>query len=203
MTIYLIRHGLASAGTESLDPGLSKTGHEQAMLTASFFKDKSVGRLVVSPLARTRETADPIAALLGIEAEVRNEVAEVFDPTMPADQRRNMIGPFMAGRWSEQNETLQAWRKRVVDTLLEMGLAAEAANHDLVVVSHYIAIGVAIGEALGDDKVVPTPIANCSITSMGAGHGGLRLLEAATTAHLPPDLVTGLGQAMAGGPPAA
>lgn len=202
MTIYLVRHGLASAGSESLDPGLSDVGHEQARLTAAYFEGKNIGRLVVSPLARTRETADPIAKLLGMEAEVRSEVAEVFDPTMSAEERRNMIGPFMAGRWGEQNETLQAWRKRVIDTLLEMGLAAEAASHDLVVVSHYIAIGVAIGEALGDDRVVPTPIANCSITSMGAGHGGLRLVEAASTAHLPPELVTGAGQAMAGAPPA-
>lgn len=202
MTIYLIRHGLAAAGTESPDPGLSAAGHEQARLTAEALASKNAGRLVVSPLRRTLETAEPIATVLGLDAEVRNEVAEVFDPSMPVEERRNMLGPFMAGRWSEQIETLRDWRKRVVDTLLELGLAAEAANRDLVVVSHYIAIGVAIGEATGDDRVVPTPIANCSITSMGAGHGGLRLVEAASTAHLPPELVTGAGQAMAGGPPA-
>lgn len=200
MTIFLIRHGLASAGTEDLDPGLSDVGHEQARLAAEHLvAERSPGRLVVSPLRRTRETAAPFAERTGLGLEIRLEVAEVFDPEMPVEQRRNMIGPFMASRWSEQNDTLRAWRRRVVDTVLELGLAAEAANHDLVVVSHYIAIAAAVGEALGDDRVLPVGIANCSITAMSAGHGGLRLLEAASTTHLPPDLVTGVHSAAAGG----
>jgi len=198
MTIYLIRHGLAAAGTHDLDPGLAETGHRQAEATANVFHGRNVGRLVVSPLRRTRETAAPIAALLGIEAEIREEVAEVFPPDMPGDRRTSMIGPFMTGRWSDQDADLLAWRRRVVDTLLDMDLQAASANHDLVIVSHYIAIGVAIGAATGDDRVVPVPIANTSITSMDAGHGGLRLLEAASVAHLPPDLVTGLAQAFPG-----
>jgi broad specificity phosphatase PhoE len=198
MTTYLIRHGLAAAGTQNLDPGLSDVGHRQAAATAKVFEQRGVGRLVVSPLRRTRETAEPIAASVGLEAEIREEVAEVFPPDMPGTQRTAMIGPFMAGRWSEQDDTLRAWRRRVLDTLLEMGLAAAAANHDLVIVSHYIAIGVAIGEATSDDRVVPVPIANTSITVMDTAHGGLRLLEAASVAHLPDDLVTGLHQAFPG-----
>jgi probable phosphoglycerate mutase len=198
MTIYLIRHGLAAAGTQDLDPGLAETGHRQAEATAAVFAGRNVGRLVVSPLRRTRETSAPIAETLGITAEIREEVAEVFPPDMPGEKRTSMIGPFMAGRWTDQDGTLRAWRRRVIETLLEMGLAAAAANHDLVVVSHYIAIGVAIGEATGDDRVVPVAIANTSITSMDAGHGGLRLLEAVSVAHLPPDLVTGLAQAFPG-----
>lgn len=198
MTIYLIRHGLAAAGVDDLDPGLAPLGHAQAAAVAAALAGSPAGRLIVSPLRRTRETAEPIAATLGLEPELREEVAEVFDPSWPVEQRRAMIGPFMAGRWSEQPERLQAWRRRVLDTLLEAGLAAEATGRDLVVVSHYIAIGVAIGEATNDDRVVPIPMANASITRMSAGHGGLRLIEAVSTAHLAPGQITGLGQAMAG-----
>lgn len=195
MTIYLVRHGQAAAGSEDLDPGLAEIGHQQARVTAEALRDRRATRLVVSPLRRTRETARPIADALGLTAEIREEVAEVFAPDMPADQRVAMIGPFMAGRWSEQPEALRQWRQRVVDTLIEAGLDAAARDGDLVVVSHYIAIGVAIGEALGDDRVVPVPMANCAITAIEAGHGGLTLVEACSVSHLPAELVTGAGEA--------
>jgi len=198
MTLYLVRHGRAATGVDPLDPGLDALGHEQAAVTARALSRINAGRLVVSPLRRTRETAEPIAAALGLPPEIRDEVAEVFDPSMPLDERRTMIGPFMAGAWAEQNAHLRAWRQRVVDTLLELGLAAVAANRDLVVVSHYIAIGVAIGEATGDDRVVPVPMANASITTLTVAPGKLTLLEAASTAHLAPDQITGIHTAIGG-----
>ena len=198
MTIYLVRHGLAMAGVEDPDPGLADLGHEQAQATADALRERHVVRLVVSPLRRTRETAIPIAQTLALEPEFRDEVAEVFDPRMEAGARRAMIGPFMAGRWSEQPEALRAWRQRAIDTLLELALAASAADGDLVVVSHYIAICAAIGEAMSDDRVVPVPLANCSITSIEVGHAGFTLLEAGATSHLEARLITGAGTATMG-----
>lgn len=196
--LYLVRHGLAAAGVDDLDPGLSDVGRAQALLTATALVGHGAGRLIVSPLRRTRETAEPIADALALAPELRDEVAEVFDPRMPADERAAMIGPFMAGKWSEQPGSLRAWRARVVVALLDIGLAAAQQGQPAIVVSHYIAIGVGIGEAIGDDRVVPTRIANCSITALDAGHGGLRLVDAASVAHLPAELVTGVAQALPG-----
>ncbi len=198
MTIYLIRHGLALAGAADLDPGLAPLGHEQATATAKALTGLNAGRLIVSPLRRTRETAEPIAEALGLSAEIRTEVAEVFDPAMPVEERQSMIGPFMAGLWANQAQHLRDWRQRVVDAVTEAGLAAAAANQDLVIVSHYIAIGVIIGEATDDDRVVPQPMANASITTVTVGHGGMTLLEAAQTAHLAPAQISGVHTAMAG-----
>ncbi|MEP7214816.1 MAG: histidine phosphatase family protein [Anaerolineaceae bacterium] len=201
MTLYLVRHGLALAGVGDLDPGLAELGHAQAQAAADALRAHGASRLVVSPLKRTRETAEPITVALGLTPEFRSEVAEVFDPSMPSGERQAMIGPFMAGKWSDQPDVLRQWRARVVSALLEMGLAAEASGGNLVVVSHYIAIGVAIGEATGNDLVVPTPIANCSITSLKVGHGGFTLLQAADTAHLSPELISGVNQVTLGKAP--
>ncbi len=200
MPLILIRHGLATAGVDSLDPGLDPLGLRQADATAEFLRGSDVGRLVVSPLRRTRETAQPLAEAFGLAAEIREEVAEVFDPAMPATERTAMIGPFMAGRWTDQPPHLLDWRKRVVRTLIELGVAGKAAGHDVVVVSHYIAIGVAIGLATNDDRVVPMPIPNCSITILEAGRLGLSLIAGATTPHLSGELVTGARTALPGGP---
>jgi len=195
MTIYLVRHGQAVSGVDDLDPGLAEVGHLQATAAAAWLAAANPGRLIVSPLKRTRETAEPISSLTGLLPELREEVAEVFAPEMPAEQRKAMIGPFMAGVWSDQPAELREWRKRVVDCVLELGLDAASRDHDLVVVSHYIAIGVIIGEASADDRVVPVPMANCSITSVDVGHGGFTLRAACATTHLAPELITGVGEA--------
>lgn len=198
MTIYLVRHGEAFASFDHLDPGLSARGQLQAEAVAEWAKSTKARRLVVSPLQRTRETAAPIAAALGLEAEVREEVAEVFDPTMTSEERVAMLPAFIASSWREQPEPLQAWRRRALDTILEMGLAANAAGHDVIIVSHFVVIGAVIGAATEDDHVIPVPMANAAITSLHAGAGGLDLIEAASTAHLPHELVTGMSSAIAG-----
>ena len=196
MTLYLIRHGLAAAGLDDLDPGLAPLGHEQAAITARALGRLTPSRLIVSPLRRTRETADPFAAAFSLEPEVREEVAEVFDPTLPPEERKAIIGPFMEGIWSEQNETLQAWRQRVVATLTEF----ENGAGDVIVVSHYIAICVAIGEATRNDRVVPVKLGNCSITSIDVVGEKLILVGAGSTDHLPEEQVTGVATALPGGP---
>ncbi len=196
MTLYLIRHGLAAAGLDDLDPGLAPLGHEQAAITARSLGGATPSRLVVSPLRRTRETADPIAEAFGLEPEIRQEVAEVFDPSVPPEERKAIIGPFMDGHWSNQNETLQDWRSRVIATLLALG----EDEGDVIVVSHYIAICAGIGEAIRNDRVVPVKLGNCSITKLDVVNGKLTLGTAGSTAHLPEEQVTGIARALPGGP---
>ena len=196
MTLYLIRHGLAAAGLDDLDPGLAPLGHEQAAITARSLGGATPSRLVVSPLRRTRETADPIAEAFGLEPEIRQEVAEVFDPSVPPQERKAIIGPFMDGHWSNQNETLQDWRSRVIATLLALG----EDGGDVIVVSHYIAICAGIGEAIRNDRVVPVKLGNCSITKLDVVNGKLTLGTAGSTAHLADDQVTGIARALPGGP---
>jgi broad specificity phosphatase PhoE len=198
VAVHLVRHGEAFASFNHLDPGLSERGHRQAAHVAEWAKGTNARRLVVSPLQRTRETAAPVAAALGIEPEFRDEVAEVFDPTMPIAERVAMLPDFIASRWRDQPPELRAWRRRVVETVTALTRAAETAGHDIIIVSHFVAIGAVIGEVTGDDAVIPVPMANAAITTLDGHEGRLRLLHAASTAHLPPELVTGMSSAIAG-----
>lgn len=195
MTLHLVRHGLAAAGLDDLDPGLAPLGREQAQAAANALAHLRPARFAVSPLRRTRETADPFARAFGMEPEVRVEVAEVFDPDLPPAERKAIIGPFMEGRWSEQSEKLLAWRERALAALRELG-----GGGDAVVVSHYIAICAAIGAATDDDRVVPVKLANASITTLEARADGLSLTAAGAIDHLAPEQVTGLATALPGGP---
>ncbi len=196
MTLYLIRHGLASAGLDDLDPGLAPLGHQQALLTAETLKHLAPARLIVSPLRRTRETANPLTEVFGLDPEIRHEVAEVFDPSLSPKERKKIIGPFMDGHWSKQSETLQAWYSRVISTLIALG----NDGTDIIVVTHYIAICAAIGKALDDDRVVPVKIGNTSITTINVVEGQLILVAAGSTSHLGTDQITGVTTALPGGP---
>ena len=96
--LYLIRHGqsannaLADQRPRTADPGLTDIGHAQARHVARHLEtqpDKTdvrdrrsgvgghgIGRLYCSPMLRALQTAEPIAAALGLAPEVRLDVFE-------------------------------------------------------------------------------------------------------------------------------
>jgi broad specificity phosphatase PhoE len=65
---------------------------------------------------------------------------------------------------------LRSWRDQVLQTLLEI-------QRDTVVVSHFVAINVAVGHALGDDRVTCFQPDNCSCTILDSDGNALRLME--------------------------
>jgi broad specificity phosphatase PhoE len=184
MTLYLVRHGRAEAGIEQLDPGLDEVGASQAERAAGALVSVGARRLICSPLRRARETAAPIASMLGLTPEIREEVAEVFDPAMGVGARRDMLVPLLSGKWSEQPAALVAWRERVLSALIDLG------TENTVVVSHFVAISAAIGASTEDDRVSPCALANASITTMVVTDGKLVLRRPGEVSHLSPDEIT-------------
>jgi probable phosphoglycerate mutase len=80
MELILIRHGLPERvetedGTPA-DPPLSEVGHEQAQRMAKWLEDQHIDHLYSSPMQRAVQTAAPLAALKGLEPELRDGVAE-------------------------------------------------------------------------------------------------------------------------------
>ena len=184
MTLYLVRHGRAEAGIEQLDPGLDEVGRSQAERAAAALRNVGAKRLICSPLRRARETAAPIASLLSLTPEIREEVAEVFDPAMGVGARRDMLIPLLSGKWSEQPAELVSWRDRVLSALVGLG------TEDVIVVSHFVAISAAIGASTEDDRVSPCALANASITTMIVNGGKLALRRPGEVSHLSPDEIT-------------
>jgi broad specificity phosphatase PhoE len=66
-TLYLLRHGQASFGTDNYDQ-LSPTGREQAQVLGQFFAESGerIDRIYSGSLVRQRETADLLADALGM-----------------------------------------------------------------------------------------------------------------------------------------
>lgn len=80
--LLMIRHGLpvrreTSDGTPA-DPELDAAGLDQAARLARWLSPEGIDGVYVSPMRRARETAAPLAAALGVDAVVDEEIAE-FD----------------------------------------------------------------------------------------------------------------------------
>ena len=68
-TLYLVRHAeKQSDGTR--DPALTKAGKQRASQLAVWLKDKDITNIHSSDYQRTRGTAEPLAAALGIELSI-------------------------------------------------------------------------------------------------------------------------------------
>ena len=80
----MVRHGRASAGWDTaVDPDLDEIGQHQAERVADelFALTNNPLTIVSSPLARCRQTAQPLATKWEIEPIIQNEVAEIMGVT--------------------------------------------------------------------------------------------------------------------------
>ncbi len=187
--LILVRHGRTQANAAGLllgraDPPLDDVGEAQVATLAAAVPN--VTRVVCSPLARARATA------------------EVFGVPVTVDERWVELD---YGTWDGKpaaeisREHWQTWRGDVGfrpaggESLRDLGrrvrkacgaLAEEAAEHDVVVVSHVSPIKAAVAWALetGDEIAWRLFLSPASITRIATA-GGARSLHAFNeTAHL-------------------
>ena len=169
--LYLVRHGKAAAGWGiQEDPGLDDLGRAQARSAAHRLAPLGPLPIVTSPLARTRETARPLAAIWGIKPQVERRVGEIRFPSGSQSNRVLWLQRIMGAKWPNLDPELKVWRREVIEALCSYGA-------DCVVFTHYIAINTAVGHATEDDRVVSFRPDNASITVMETRGNRLSLIE--------------------------
>jgi broad specificity phosphatase PhoE len=171
-TVFMIRHGEAAAGWNAdLDPGLSEKGRVQAEAVASAMHARTRSPLAVlsSPLRRCRETASPLTSLWNCQSLIETRVAEIPSTTKDLAERGEWLRRIWACRWNDLPD-LGPWRRSVVAALTEL-------RHDAVIFTHYVAINVAVGAALGDDRLICCRPDNASVTVLQTSFTGLSLIE--------------------------
>ena len=148
----MIRHALPvrrEVEEGAADPELSEIGRRQAERVAAYVAAEAVDALYVSPLRRARETAEPIAKALGLEAVVVDGVAEMdrhssrYIPLEEAMADPSIDWREMWGADADQSE----FRKVVVEAL--EGLIDRHSGHRVVVVCHGGVINMYLGHVLG------------------------------------------------------
>jgi probable phosphoglycerate mutase len=108
MELVLVRHAqpawLDGAGAVD-DPGLTDLGRVQADRASKVLAEETFDAMYVSPLRRARETADPIAARLGMDPTVETWLAEVGIPPLQGRPMEEVNRFFEASRARD----LQSW----------------------------------------------------------------------------------------------
>ena len=176
--LYMVRHGRAAAGFgEDADPGLDSLGRAQAREIGQRLSRQAQSLILSSPLKRARETAMPLAGLWKREPAIEEAVGEIPSPNLSLAERAAWLRGFMSGSWRTSPFNLAQWRESVIAALT-------AQKEDAVIFSHYVAINVAAGAALGDDRVIVFSPDNCSVTIFEVEDGALRLIEKGAEAPL-------------------
>lgn len=173
MDIFLVRHGEAAASwSQSPDPGLSELGLQQAEEAARLLLprlQRSTTALISSPLARARETAEPLSQALSQPVQIDEAFREIPSPA-PLARRKDWLRQFMRERWETQPPELHEWRDRAVKQLL-------ALCQPTVVFTHFLVLNAVVGELTGRGETLCFWPDNASVTRLRHTGHGLELVE--------------------------
>ncbi len=176
--LYLIRHGRPAStwGGADDDPGLDEEGKAQARAVAARLialpLETRPSFVVSSPLRRCRETAQPLADLLGVAVEIDAAVGEIPTPAgLAGAERPAWLRRSFAGAWFEIEGDIdyEAWRRAVLAALPNRAGAA--------VFSHFVAINAVVSSLTGSDQVIVFRPDHTSCTALDVGPGGLTIVD--------------------------
>lgn len=175
--LFLIRHGEPEAawGGPVNDPGLSDAGRIQAQAAAAALKTFGGLHIVSSPMRRCVETAAPYAELCAQKPALEPRVSEVATPADVSDRRAWLAQNFpwqggQARAWSDLSPALAAWRAQVLGYV-------RAIDKDCAVFTHFIAINVIVGAALGRDETIVCKPGYASITELASEGGEISVVR--------------------------
>jgi probable phosphoglycerate mutase len=197
--VLLVRHG-ETPTTGKVLPGrapglhLSETGQAQAKAMGERVAAlPKVAAIYVSPLERTRETAAPLAAALGMKVRPDKGLLEVdigewtgLDfKTVRKLPEWKLVHQYPSGFRFPGGESFVEMQARIVSTLER--LRAGHPGETIVAVSHADTIKAAVAHALGThlDLFQRIVISPCSVTAIAYTDGGPMVLSVNTTGDGP------------------
>jgi broad specificity phosphatase PhoE len=195
--IVLVRHGRTDANARGLllgraDPALDDEGRLQAARLAAALGPLDGARVVTSPLARCRQTAEAIVAASGHDVPL-----DVDDAWIELDYGAFdglVAGDVPAATWAAWRADV-AWTPEGGESLAALGarvrvacetLAKEARDRDVVVVTHVSPMKAAVAWALGvgDEVAWRMWVGPASISRIGFAGASPLLRSFNEVAHL-------------------
>jgi broad specificity phosphatase PhoE len=140
---YYVRHGQSTANEARLiadnTPELTQLGRDQALATARKLADKNITKILTSPLIRARQTAETIAAELGVAAENIMVVNDLRERSVgecegkPKDMESHMYATLDTERGFEPQAVLIERLQRALGSIVE---AIGKTDGNVLVVGH-------------------------------------------------------------------
>jgi broad specificity phosphatase PhoE len=179
MTIHLARHGQTAYNHEGRFQGhlpvpLDATGREQAAALAEAATKVEIVTLWCSPLARARETAEIVAARIGLEPheDARFAETDTGDWTGRSFAEIQAEDPEGFARYERSDPTFRypggesfgEQQRRVMAAIADLRARPELLP--ALVVCHRGVIRLALAALLGDDNEGARAIANASLVTL-------------------------------------
>jgi broad specificity phosphatase PhoE len=190
--LIVVRHGRTAHNAAGrllgrLDLPLDELGRRQAGALGRSGVSASISRVVSSPLARARETAEAFGRPVEVDSRWIEMDYGVHDGLPLAE-----VPPTLWSAWADDPE----WAPEGGESLAAVGrrvraacedLWAEAAERDIVVVTHVSPIRAAVkwGMGLGDASAVRLFVATASVSRIGPGRSGPSLCSFNEIHHRP------------------
>lgn len=189
MDLVLVRHALpVRVITEGgvADPPLSELGHQQAAAAAKWLSEERFDALYASPLLRARETAAPLASVLGLEVEIEDGIAEYdrqAESYIPIEEVKRSDDPEIQAHWKalaeDRLEDLIAdahtFRPRVAEAVER--LIASHPGERVLAVCHGGVISAALAEIIGIKRTLWFEAGYASIHRIVASRAGIRSIK--------------------------
>ena len=133
INIFLIRHGKASSGWNSLDPALDDFGKKQSKELAKKLLNYSSESydLFSSPLLRCKQTSKPFRLLCNKDITIEDRVSEIPSPISDLSKRVIWLKRVLPLNWNELIDDKDSiasgldynlWRSGIIDFLYSLSL---------------------------------------------------------------------------------
>ncbi|KWX22720.1 phosphoglycerate kinase [Mycolicibacterium wolinskyi] len=179
MQLLLVRHALPlrSEPGQGSDPVLSEVGAEQAGRLPAALARFPISRVVSSPQRRAIQTADPVAAALGLSVEIDDRLAE-YDRDMShyvpiediAKENPEELARLVNGHLPSGVDE-GAFKARINAAVADL---VAAGDHDdtVAVFSHGGVINVLLHEILGTERLLSFHVDYASVTRLLSSRSG-------------------------------
>ena len=181
INIYLIRHGKASAGWDTMDPNLDIKGKKQSKKIAIKLSNlaKEPFDIFSSPLTRCIETAEPFSEITKKKIKIEDKVIEIPSPVKNLKHRVVWLKRVLPLTWEEliaDKETNVSkidyflWRENILKFFLSL-------NKDTFIFTHYLVINSIVSYLRKSDKVVFFNPDNTSLTHLSLSTKKLKIVS--------------------------
>ena len=181
INIYLIRHGKASSGWDTMDPNLNLTGKEQSDKIALKLSQIAEEPFDVfsSPLNRCIETAEPFSKISNKKIKIENRVVEIPSPIKNLKKRVVWLKRVLPLTWNELISDKESrdskidyflWRENILKFFLSL-------NKDTFIFTHYLVINSVVSHLRKSDKVVFFNPDNASLTHLSLSDKKLKIIS--------------------------
>ena len=194
MDLIIVRHARpdrADGDRATADPQLSADGRRQAEATAAFLAGERIDHIAASPLQRAQQTAQPLAAHLGLDVEIVEGLREIdpfggsYVPAEEIETDHPLVRNFVEDRYSLFANEGGFERFRSVVVAAFDGLVERNRGRRVAVFCHGTVIGSYLSALLDDEDPFVLLPDYCGLYRVAASARGLRTLRSANeTGHV-------------------